>query len=61
MIAQQEIDQAMAHDHGAEAKIETAKAAVAVAKEKHSEAKANEERVKTLLSYTRIEPHSPVW
>jgi RND family efflux transporter MFP subunit len=55
MIAQQEIDQAMAHDHEAEAKIGAAQAAVEVAKEKLQEAKANEERVKTLLSYTRIE------
>jgi RND family efflux transporter MFP subunit len=55
MIAQQEIDQALAHDHEAEAKIEAAKAAVEVAKEKHSEARANAERVRTLLSYTRIE------
>jgi RND family efflux transporter MFP subunit len=55
MIAQQEIDQAMAHDHEAEAKIGAAQAAVEVAKEKLQEAKANEERVKTLLSYAKIE------
>jgi RND family efflux transporter MFP subunit len=55
MIAQQEIDQAMARDHEAEAKIAAAQAAVAVSKEKLQEAHANGERVKTLLSYTRIE------
>jgi RND family efflux transporter MFP subunit len=55
MIAQQEIDQALAHDHEAEAKIAAAQASVAVAREKLREAQANGERVKTLLSYTRIE------
>jgi RND family efflux transporter MFP subunit len=55
MIAQQEIDQALARDHEAEAKVAAAQAAVAVAKEKLQEAKASEDRVKTLLSYTRIE------
>jgi len=55
MIAQQEIDQALARDHEAEAKVGAAEAAVAVAKERLREARANEERVKTLLSYTRIE------
>jgi len=55
MIAQQEIDQALARDHEAEAKVAAAQAAVAVAKEKLREAKANGERVKTLLSYTKIE------
>jgi RND family efflux transporter MFP subunit len=55
MIAQQEIDQALARDHEAEAKVAAAQAAVAVAREKLQEAKATEDRVKTLLSYTRIE------
>src|SRR5215831_11499873 len=55
MIAQQEIDQALARDHEAEAKVGAAEAAVAVAKERLREARANEERVKTLLSYTKIE------
>ncbi|HKF54481.1 MAG TPA: efflux RND transporter periplasmic adaptor subunit [Blastocatellia bacterium] len=55
MIAQQEIDQALARDHEAEAKVAAAQAAVAVAREKLREAKANGERVKTLLSYTKIE------
>lgn len=55
MIAQQEIDQALARDHEAEAKVGAAEAAVAVAKEKLREARANGERVKTLLSYTKIE------
>jgi len=55
MIAQQEIDQALARDHEAEAKVAAAQAAVAVAKEKLQEARATEDRVKTLLSYTRIE------
>jgi RND family efflux transporter MFP subunit len=55
MIAQQEIDQALARDHEAEAKVAAAQAAVSVAKERLQEAKATEDRVKTLLSYTRIE------
>jgi len=55
MIAQQEIDQALSRDHEAEAKVAAAEAAVAVAREKLREAKASGERVKTLLSYTRIE------
>ena len=54
LIAQEEIDQAKARDAEAEAQVATAKAAIGVAKDRVAEAKADEERVRTLFSYTQI-------
>jgi RND family efflux transporter MFP subunit len=55
LIAEQEVDQAKARDRVAAAQVDTAKAAVAVAKQKLLEEKASGERVKSLIAYTRIE------
>jgi RND family efflux transporter MFP subunit len=54
LISQQEIDEAMAKDRETEAKVATSQAAISVARQKLSEAKANEDRMKTLVGYTRI-------
>jgi RND family efflux transporter MFP subunit len=55
LIAQQEIDEAMAKDQEGEARVATAKAAISVARQKLIEAKASEDRIKTLMTYTRIQ------
>src|SRR5262252_2301354 len=55
LIAQEEVDQAMARDRMAEAQVDTSRSAIAVAKQKLLEEKASEERVKTLLAYSKIE------
>ncbi|HUK91789.1 MAG TPA: efflux RND transporter periplasmic adaptor subunit [Blastocatellia bacterium] len=55
LIAQQEIDEAMAKDRESEAKVATSKAAISVARQRLAEAKAKQDRIKTLVSYTRIE------
>jgi RND family efflux transporter MFP subunit len=55
LIAQEEVDQAMARDRVAEAQVDTSKAAIAVARQRLLEQKAAGERVKTLLAYSRIE------
>ena len=54
LLAQQEIDDALSHDLSAEAQISAAKAALAAAEEQVQAARAGEERVRTLLAYSRI-------
>ncbi len=54
LVAQQEIDDAQARDHVAEAQISTDEAARAAAKEQLDESIANEEKIKTLLAYSDI-------
>src|SRR5262249_2577180 len=54
LVAQQEIDQALARDRVSEAQVATAQAALAVGKQLVQELKTNEEKVKTLLAYSRI-------
>ena len=55
LIAQEEVDQAMARDRMAEAQVDASKSAIAVAKQRLLEEQAGEERVKTLLAYSQIE------
>ncbi len=55
LIAQQEIDDAQARDRVSEAQVSTDEAALAAAREQLEEAKANEEKVKTLQAYSQIE------
>jgi RND family efflux transporter MFP subunit len=54
LVAQQEIDEAAARDRESEAQIDSAKAALAAAEEQVGVAKANADKVQTLLDYTRI-------
>ncbi len=54
LIAQQEIDDALSKDQESEARVEAAKAALAAAKEQFGVAKANEDRVQAMYSYSRI-------
>jgi RND family efflux transporter MFP subunit len=55
LIAQEEIDQAFARDQVAEAQVATAQAAVSVARKKLMEHQASEERVKSMVAYSRID------
>jgi len=55
LIAQQEIDEAMAKDQESEAKVATSKAAISVARQKLLEARAMLDRIKTLITYTKIQ------
>jgi RND family efflux transporter MFP subunit len=59
LVAAEEVDQARARDNVAEAQVATAKAAVQVAKQKLLEEGASEERVKSLVAYSRIEAPFP--
>lgn len=54
LIAQQEIDDALSKDQGAAANVDAAKAALATANEQLAVAKANQDRVQAMYSYTRI-------
>ncbi len=54
LVAQQEIDDAQARDRVAEAQVSTDEASQAAAKEQLDESIANEEKIKTLLAYSRI-------
>ncbi len=54
LVAQQEIDDALAKDREAEAQIDSAKAAITAAQEQILVAKANEQRIHTLEAYERI-------
>jgi len=55
LIAQQEIDEAQAKDLETEAKVSTSKAAISVARQKLMEARASLDRIKTLITYTKIQ------
>lgn len=54
LVAQQDIDQALARDRVSEAQVATAQAALAVVTQRIQESKLKEEKVKTLLAYSRI-------
>ncbi len=54
LVAQQEIDEASARDHVSEAQVSATKAALAASEQQVAEAKANEQRVKALIEYSRI-------
>jgi RND family efflux transporter MFP subunit len=54
LVAQQDVDDAVARDRVAEAQVATAKAALAAAQQQLGIAQANEARTRTLLDYTRI-------
>jgi len=54
LIAQQDLDEASGRDQQAEAQVATAKASLAAAQGQLAFAKANEEKTRTLLAYTRI-------
>jgi len=54
LVAQQDIDEATGRDRMAEAQVSTARAAVASAREQLEVAKANENKTRTLLAYSRI-------
>lgn len=54
LIAQQEIDDALSKDQAAGASVDAAKAALATANEQLAVAKANQDRVQALYSYSRI-------
>jgi RND family efflux transporter MFP subunit len=54
LVAQQDIDDAAAHDRMAEAQVATAKAALAAAHQQLAASKARAGRTRTLLEYTRI-------
>lgn len=54
LIAQQEIDDAQSKDLASQAQVEAAKSALAAAQDELGVAKANENRVQAMYSYTRI-------
>jgi RND family efflux transporter MFP subunit len=54
LVAQQDIDDAAAKDHMAEAQVATAKASLASAEQQLAVSKATANRTKTLLEYARI-------
>lgn len=54
LIAQQELDDALAKDLSSEAQVDAAKAAMAAAKEHAGAAKADNERVEALHNYTNV-------
>jgi RND family efflux transporter MFP subunit len=54
LVAQQEIDDAQSKDQAAAARVDAAKAALASAEQQLAVAKANQDRVETLYSYSRI-------
>src|SRR5262249_50087777 len=54
LVAQQEIDEALARDRVSEAQVSTAKAALAAAQQQLEQARANEGKMKTILAYSRI-------
>lgn len=54
LIAEQEIDDAQAKDHIAEAQVSAAKAALAAAGQQVAVSRAGESRVKTMSAYSRI-------
>jgi len=54
LIAQQDLDDATSRDRQAEAQVATAKAAIAAAQGQLAYAKANADKTRTLVGYTRI-------
>ena len=54
LIAQQDLDDATSRDRQAEAQVATAKAAIAAAQGQLAYAKANADKTRTLIGYTRI-------
>jgi len=54
LIAEQELDDSMAHDHGAEAQVGSARAALAEAQSRLNMAKATMDRYASLEAYSRI-------
>lgn len=54
LVAQQEIDDALAKDQAAAAQVDAAKAALAAAQQHLLAAQANQERVRALYAYSRI-------
>lgn len=54
LVAQQELDDAQSKDQSAAAQLDASKAALASAEQQLAVAKANQDRVETLFSYSRI-------
>ncbi|MBI4464398.1 MAG: efflux RND transporter periplasmic adaptor subunit [Acidobacteria bacterium] len=54
LIAQQEMDVALARDRAAEAQISAAQAALAAAQEEVGVSRASKEKIKTMMEYSRI-------
>jgi RND family efflux transporter MFP subunit len=54
LVAQQEIDEALARKRAADAQVEAAKAALAAAEQQIEISKASEQKIKTLSEYSRI-------
>lgn len=54
LVAQQEADEAMARDRVAEAQVAAAKAAITAAEEQVEVAKTTENKIRTMLAYSRI-------
>jgi RND family efflux transporter MFP subunit len=54
LVAQQEIDEALARDRVSEAQLSAAKATISAAEQQVLVSKASEQKIRTLLDYTRI-------
>jgi RND family efflux transporter MFP subunit len=54
LVAQQESDEALARDRGAEAQVASSKASLTAAQEQVEIAKMNETKIRTMLAYSRI-------
>lgn len=54
LVAQQEIDEALARDRGSEAQLAAARASLSAAEQQVLVSKASEQRVRTMIEYSRI-------